>query len=99
MAADGSKKGDHMDAARRHPLFKASEEPEPRCPIEVEYLWDWFCRIAGKRQIGMAANALASSEILDWQRRYRLRFEPFEESVIDRLDSLYLSIINKKADS
>jgi len=45
----------------------------------------------------MAANPLTSSEILDWHRRYRTRFEPFEEQVIDKLDSLYLEATNKKA--
>lgn len=86
-----------MDAARRHPLFRAVEAYEPICPPEVEYLWQWFCLLSPKRQIGMAMNALTSTEILDWQRRYRTRFEPFEESVIDRLDSIYISTNNKKA--
>lgn len=45
----------------------------------------------------MAVNPLTSSEILAWQRRRRIRFDPFEEDVIDQLDSLQVTIHNKKA--
>lgn len=65
--------------------------------MELEYLWGWFGRLSQKRQVGMALNALTSNEILKWQRRYRIRFEPFEELAIDQMDSLYINANNKKA--
>lgn len=49
-----------------------------------------------KRQCGMAVNALTSAEILAWQARHGVRFDPFEEVVIDRLDVLFMHHQNKK---
>ncbi|MCY0910833.1 hypothetical protein OTB17_03885 [Massilia sp. H27-R4] len=39
----------------------------------------------------MGANALTSAEILAWQARRRIRLDPWEEEVIDRLDALYVN--------
>jgi hypothetical protein len=64
-------------------------------PYELAYIWKWFQRLSWKRESGMGVNPLTSAEILAWQRRHRLQFEPFEESIIDRLDALYLSKQNK----
>lgn len=44
----------------------------------------------------MAVNALTSAEILAWQARHGVRFDPFEEVVIDRLDVLFMHHQNKK---
>lgn len=91
LVADGSSKGDHMDAGARHPLHKQKDEPEaPPPPIELAYLWDMFLAMNRKRQNGIAVNPLADSEILAWQARRRIRLEPYEEGIIDRLDAAYL---------
>jgi hypothetical protein len=94
-AGDGNAKGDHLDAARRHPLFRAEESAESRLPAELEYIWGWFLRLSRKRQGGMGVNPLSSAEILAWQARHRAPFDAFEESVIDRLDALYVYHQNK----
>jgi len=44
----------------------------------------------------MAVNSLTSAEILTWQARHGIRFDPFEESVIDRLDALFIYRQHKK---
>jgi hypothetical protein len=64
-------------------------------PYELAYLWEWFQKLNWKRQSGMGINPLSSAEILAWQLRHQLRLDPFEESVIDRLDALYVSNHNK----
>lgn len=66
-----------------------------RLPYELTYLWEWFNKLTWKREAGMGVNPLTSAEILAWQRRHRLQFEPYEEAIIDRLDALYISISNK----
>lgn len=68
----------------------------PQLPPELEYIWTWFTQLNQKRQCGMAVNSLASAEILAWQARHGIRFEPFEESVIDRLDALFIYHQHKK---
>ena len=68
----------------------------PQLPPELAYIWTWFARLNQKRQCGMAVNALTSAEILAWQARQGVRFDPFEEGVIDRLDALFIYHQNKK---
>jgi hypothetical protein len=69
----------------------------PQLPFELTYIWEWFAKLSGKRQNGMGVNSLTSAEILAWQDRHQVRFDPFEESVIDRLDLLYVHHQNKPA--
>lgn len=68
----------------------------PDLPHELEYIWGWFADLNRKRQNGMCVNPLASVEILAWQARRRIRLDPWEEAVIDRIDSLYVTHQNKK---
>ena len=97
VAGDGNAKGDHLDTARQNPLYKTPEVPDaPDVPPELEYIWVWFSQLNQKRQCGMAVNALTSAEILAWQVRHQISFDPFEEGVIDRLDALFIHYQNKK---
>ena len=68
----------------------------PQLPPELAYIWTWFAQLNQKRQCGMAVNSLTSAEILAWQARHGVRFDPFEEVVIDRLDVLFMHHQNKK---
>lgn len=68
----------------------------PELPAELEYLWTLFLKLSRKRQNGMAANPISSTEIRDWCALRRVSFEPFEHDVIDRLDDLFLSHQYKK---
>ncbi|WP_219135372.1 hypothetical protein [Janthinobacterium sp. UMAB-60] len=96
-AGDGNAKGDHLDTARQNPLYRAPEAPAvPQLPPELAYIWTWFTQLNQKRQCGMAVNALTSAEILAWQARHGIRFDPFEEAAIDRLDALFIYRQNKK---
>jgi hypothetical protein len=85
-----------LDAAKRHPFYKAEVSIAPRLPFELTYIWEWFAKLSRKRQNGMGVNSLTSAEILAWQDRFRIRFSAFEESVIDRLDLLYVYHQNKR---
>jgi len=91
-AADGNVKGDHLDAAKRHPLYR---EPEmataEQLPFELAHVWQFFVQMNGKRQNGMAVNTLSGMDILAWQLRHRIRLSAFEEDLIDRLDGAYMA--------
>lgn len=83
-----------MDAGKRHPLMKAVEvplAPAPIMPVELGYIWTWFLKLSRKRQNGMGANPIASTEVLAWAARQGVLMTPFENDVIDRLDELYLA--------
>ncbi len=95
-AADGNAKGAHLDAAKRHPLYRAAAaDAAPSLPVELAHVWEYFVQLSRKRQCGMAVNPLGSAEILAWQARHRVFLTPFEEGLIDQLDALYLSHQNK----
>ncbi|TFW15971.1 phage tail assembly chaperone [Duganella callida] len=68
----------------------------PRCPYELTDLWEWFTTLNRRRQAGMALNPLSSDEVLKWCARQRLSLSPYEHTLIDRLDDLYLSYQNQK---
>lgn len=65
-------------------------------PVELEYIWEWFLALSRKRQNGMGANPIASTEVLAWAARQRIDIDPFENTVLDRLDELYLTHQYKK---
>lgn len=65
-------------------------------PFELAYIWEWFLKLSRKRQSGMGPCPITSGEILCWCVRHGIYFTPFENSVIDQLDDLYLSHQYKK---
>lgn len=86
-----------MDAAKRHPLYKAEAAPEtPTLPVELEYLWELYLRMSRRRQNGMGMNPLSSTEVLAWLARRRRRLDPFEHDILDQIDDVYLSTHYKK---
>lgn len=68
----------------------------PELPFELAYIWDWFLKLSRKRQSAMGPNPITSEEVLCWCARQGISFTPFENSVIDQLDDLYLSHQYKK---
>jgi hypothetical protein len=92
---DGCTLRSHLEVIQRTTGITPEDLAPLPYPHELHYLLEYFWKISIKRQNGMGANSLTSSEILAWQTRNRIRFDPFEESVIDRLDSLFLQHQNK----
>lgn len=91
-AADGNAKGEHLDAAKRHPLYRESHVPVlAQLPFELAHVWQFFVQMNRKRQNGMTVNPLSSLDILAWQLRYRIRLTVWEEELLDQLDAAYLS--------
>lgn len=91
-AADGNAKGEHLDAAKRHPLYREPQAPvRPQLPFELAHVWQLFVQMSRKRQNGMAVNPLSSLDILAWQLRHRIRLTAWEEELLDQLDAAYIS--------
>jgi hypothetical protein len=81
----------HLEVIQRTTGITPEELAPVPYPHELHYLLEYFWSMCGKRQNGMGVAPLASAEILAWQQRQRLRLDPYEESVIDRLDALYVN--------
>jgi hypothetical protein len=94
---DGCTLRSHLEVIRR----TSGRTPEQLAPLpyphELAYLLEHFQAMSPRRQVGMGTSPLTSAEILAWQERHRIRFDPFEESVIDRLDLLFVHHQNKPA--
>lgn len=93
-----------MEAAKNSPFAsqviteKTFEEApeEENCPWEVEYLWDWYCKLSGRRQSGMAANPLLVTEIRSWAEGMRKNMQPFELDALIQIDDAFISYLNTK---
>lgn len=59
-------------------------------------VWRWFCMMANKRQIGMAANPIADSEINAFFQKHHIQPEAWQLKAIDRLDQLALESTKEK---
>lgn len=91
-AADGNVKSEHLDAAKRHPLYRESLAPAlAQLPFELAHVWQYFVQMNRKRQNGMMVNPLSSLDILAWQLRYRMRLTAWEEELVDQLDAAYVA--------
>lgn len=91
-AADGNNKGEHIDAARRHPLYREQHAlVVAQLPFELAHVWQWFMQLNRKRQSGMAVNPLSSIDILAWQLRHRIRLTAWEEELLDQLDASFIA--------
>ena len=69
-----------------------------RLPVEVAHIWEYFLRLNAKRTVGaMTPNPLSGLEIEAWERRRRIRLDPFESDCIDALDEVYLVSSSEKS--
>jgi hypothetical protein len=68
----------------------------PQCPLETAYLWSWFHEINGGRTCGMAANPLQFTEIEAWSRLTGNTPNPWEVSLLKRLDTAFLQVTAPK---
>lgn len=90
MQDDGCTLRSHLEVIQRTTGITPEELQPVPYPHELHYLLEHFGAMSGKRQNGMSIGPLSSAEILAWQQRRKVRFDPFEESIIDRLDVLFL---------
>ncbi len=68
------------------------------CPIELEYLWVWFCKLRQHRTSnGFGMNRLEPVQIEAWFRLERADVEPWEVDVIYSLDTIDMRFLQKIA--
>lgn len=68
----------------------------PRCPVELEYLWNWFFEMSQARGCGFGPNPIGFGEIAAWCQLTGTDLNPWEVSVIRRLDVVCLEIANAR---
>lgn len=97
---DGSTLRDaHMSLWRQN-FFKPEEMPEELkpvdCPDNVKYLWEYFLSMSKRRTSnGFGYNPLTDQQVESWARRRGITLLPFENMLLDELEPVFLSIVNK----
>lgn len=85
----------------RDPKRSAEREAELACPPfpdALSHVWSAFCRLSGRRTVGMAANPITWSDIDAFVRLSGVRLAPWEIRLIEELDDLYRAEHSKKRD-
>ncbi len=61
------------------------------------YLWEWFCRLSGARQITeFGPGALSYQEIMAWTKLTGTEIESWEVEALKMIDAVYLKQAFKK---
>lgn len=60
-------------------------------PPLLEYVWDWFQELAGRRTMGMAPNPITHADVLAWSRVTDRDVTPWEVQLLLRLDDAMLA--------
>lgn len=64
----------------------------PPLPPELLYLWTAYNRIRRRTGgSGFGLSPIEGADVESYERRYRLRFLPFENEILDELDDLYMA--------
>lgn len=75
----------------------ANREPLPDLPVEVEYLWSAFNKMARRRTSGMSVNPITYADIEAFERKTLNSFSAWETDMIVRLDDAILDGIKPPA--
>ena len=69
---------------------------EAYCPVEVEYIWEWFHDLDSTRQNGMSHGPITNVEITAWSNGMWLNLIPFERRAILEIDRAFSIYSNSK---
>ncbi|WP_422653419.1 phage tail assembly chaperone [Ensifer sp.] len=84
-----------MAFAAAHFAPRRKNDAPPEELVFGLHIWDWFVELHNSRQSGFAANPISFGEIESFCRLTGAAINPWELSVIRRMDQVTLSIINR----
>lgn len=98
---DGSTLEAHLRNLWRQNSYRPEDMPEQLQEVEceecVKYLWGYFLSMNLRRtSSGFALNPIPHEGVEAWARGRRYSLQAFEYIMLDRLEALYLSIVNKQ---
>lgn len=96
--SDGATTQEHVDKAKANCFASAvitdqtfEDVPEEvDCPIEVEYIWEWFLELDSIRNNSFSIGPITHQEIESWDRLNKLDIQPFEVRALRAVDKAYL---------
>jgi hypothetical protein len=66
-----------------------AELETPPLPLELDHVWNAFCRLHARRRSGFSAEPIAWSDLDAFIRLTGVRLAPFDIQLIEMLDDLY----------
>lgn len=63
---------------------------QPEFPEDARYVWEWFCRLSSRRQVGMGPGPLTWPQIESFFRVLGIDPNEWEVRAIERLDDAWL---------
>jgi hypothetical protein len=72
----------------------------PALPMALAYLWMAYKRMRRRKGgNGFGPQPIEGQDVESYERRFRFRFLPFENEIIDTLDDLYMVAQSKDDDA
>lgn len=71
------------------------EDAEP--PEDAEYLWQWFCRLSGRRQSGMGPAPISWPQMEAFFRCQGVTPDDWEMRALELLDNAWLAAMSEQA--
>jgi hypothetical protein len=62
----------------------------------LDYIWQWFCKLTGWRQVAMSVGPISHVEIATWAKLMRFRISPAEVECIRNLDLEFRAYLHEK---
>lgn len=89
---DGATLRDHLATVYKQTGRPPKELEGPDIAEWALYLWEWFRELsAGRGSTGFGPAPLTYSEIKAWMDMKKITIEPWELTILKRLDSVYLT--------
>ena len=71
-------------------------EPEPECPHELQYLFEWYVDLSSSRNHTQVANGISYQEIESFERMRRIKLTLWELDTLRRIDMRIVTALNRK---
>ena len=80
--------------------FDPDKMPPELQPVEcdqcVRYLWNYFLDMSRRRSgNGYGHNPISHEGVEAWARSRRITLQPFEHQMLDAIETVFISIMNK----
>lgn len=103
MKSDGASEGEHRSSAAAQwamlgkPVARVSDDPDPECPPELDYLWEDFIEIvAGLPQGGFGPAVVTWESLNAWSQLTDTELEPWEARTLIRLGARRAAVMGEE---
>lgn len=88
---------EHLAAVSRQTgeEIEGLDDDEP--PEDTEYLWQWFCRLSGRRQSGMGPAPISWPQMEAFFRCQSVTPDDWEMRALELLDNTWLEVMAEQA--